>query len=70
MYLNVVEDKIKNIKIYGDFFSQLNISDLENVLVGVKYEKSEIEKALANLDFNCYMKGIDKQDFISHLFKN
>jgi hypothetical protein len=43
---------------------------LENVLVGVKYEKSEIEKALANLDFNCYMKGIDKQDFISHLFKN
>jgi hypothetical protein len=40
---------------------------LENVLVGVKYEKSEIEKALANLDFNCYMKGIDKH-ILFHIY--
>ncbi|MCK9255619.1 MAG: lipoate--protein ligase [Bacteroidales bacterium] len=68
-YLNIIDNEIKNIKIYGDFFSQLKIADVENALTGIKFNKLEIEKALVNLDFNCYMEGIEKHEFILHLFE-
>ena len=45
---------IKEIRIYGDFFSFSDVSDAEKALVGVRLEKSEIISALKNAKFDIY----------------
>ena len=39
VFSNVVESKIQDIKIYGDFFGIEDVAAVEDVLRGVKYER-------------------------------
>ena len=39
VFANVLESKIQDIKIYGDFFGIEDVAAVENVLRGVKYER-------------------------------
>ena len=54
---------IKDIKIYGDFFGSDDITDLENILHGVKMEKTNIELALSGVTVENYIMGMDKERF-------
>ena len=59
----LVEDgKIKDIKIYGDFFGSGDVKDVEDALRGLKYDVSTIKETLGKLDLNKYFVGIDAED--------
>ncbi|OIK10108.1 lipoate--protein ligase [Bacillus sp. MUM 116] len=62
--LEVTKGMIENCKIYGDFFGVGDVSKIEGMLKNIRYEKSEIEKALANIDVTHYFGNITKDEFI------
>ncbi len=70
IYLQAEDDKIKQIRILGDFFSKQNISDIENALIDCKINSKAITKSLSNIDFNNYMSGISLEEFASVFDKN
>ncbi len=66
-YLKVENGEIEDISIYGDFFGEKNIRDLEKVLVGLKCDKKVIEPVLNKIDIDDYIHGITVDEFISGL---
>ncbi|MDN3015144.1 lipoate--protein ligase [Paenibacillus sp. BSR1-1] len=66
--LEVNKGTIENCKIYGDFFGVGDVSDLENMLKGVRYDKSEIDKALIGIDTTYYFGKISKDEFINLIY--
>lgn len=67
LYLNVVDNRINLVKLYGDFFGEKDISELENSFVGVLYNKDSISDVLNSIDIDKYIKGI-KQEYLIELF--
>ncbi len=59
---------IENCKIYGDFFGVGDVEEIENRLIGTKYEKAELEKALEDIDIQHYFGKITKEDFINLIY--
>lgn len=59
--LNVEQGYIKGIKIYGDFFGIGEISDLEQALVGVKYEKNAVLDVFRQIDVKHYFGNINAE---------
>lgn len=55
---------IENIKIYGDFFGTDDVDFLENMLMGTKLEKSELENKLKNIDIGKYIAGLELSELI------
>ncbi|MDZ5470227.1 lipoate--protein ligase [Bacillus sp. 31A1R] len=66
--LEVNKGLIDHCKIYGDFFGVGDVSDIEEKLVGLRYEKAEIEKALADVNLKHYFGNIEKEEFINLLY--
>lgn len=67
--VDIEEGKIKDISIEGDFFSELGIDSLKEMLIGLCASKEAIEKKLENIEFDKYIKGMDKEVFIDDLVK-
>ena len=59
---------IENCKIYGDFFGVGDVTDLENKLTGIKYEKSQIASVLEDVDIKHYFGNISKEEFINLIY--
>lgn len=66
--LDVDKGKVENCKIYGDFFGVGDVSDIENKLTGIRYEKAELEKALEEIDIKHYFGNITKEDFLNLIY--
>jgi lipoate-protein ligase A len=66
--LEVNKGVIENCKIYGDFFGVGDVSEIEDKLMGKRYEKSEIDKALADIDTTHYFGNISKDEFLNLLY--
>ncbi|MBS4188794.1 lipoate--protein ligase [Bacillus sp. FJAT-49705] len=66
--LDVEKGNIENCKIFGDFFGVLDVGDIENRLTGLRYDKSEIEKSLADIDIKRYFGNITKEDFFNLIY--
>ncbi|ABY91551.1 lipoate--protein ligase [Thermoanaerobacter sp. X514] len=66
--LNVEKGIIKDIKIYGDFFGKYDVSEIENLLKGVKHSEEEIKKVLSNIDINDYFANITVDNLIEVMF--
>jgi lipoate-protein ligase A len=66
--LEVEKGMIENCKIYGDFFGVGDVSEMEERLRGLRYEKSVIEKVLENIDVKHYFGNITKEDFLHLLY--
>ncbi|GAY73680.1 lipoate--protein ligase [Lentilactobacillus kosonis] len=65
----VVDDgKVTTAKFYGDFFGPKDAAELAEKLVGVKFERAEVEKVLDTVDVNQYFSGITKDDLLELLF--
>jgi len=54
---------IANVKIYGDFFNSQPISELEEILTGVRYTKEDVHAALKEVDLSKYFNTLPKEDF-------
>ena len=66
--LEVNKGTIENCKIYGDFFGVGDVFEIENKLKGSRYEKSELEQALADIDTTHYFGNISKEEFINLIY--
>ncbi|WP_430882726.1 lipoate--protein ligase [Fusibacter sp. JL216-2] len=62
--LEVKNSLIKSAKIYGDFFSQADISEVEKALVGVKHETESVKQALSAIDLDKYLSGIGLDEML------
>ncbi len=67
--IQVADGIISDIKIYGDFLGHGDISDVENILKGIKFEKNFITKALDNIDLTFYFGGTDAEEFANFIVK-
>ena len=65
--LNVKNGLIDGIKIYGDFLGHGELSEIENNLTGIKYEKVFISEALNNVDIQSYFGDTEKAEIINFI---
>lgn len=65
---NVTKGRITSAKIYGDFFGLGDISDVEQQLVDVKFEREAVRGALSQLDMQHYFGKVTLDEVIALLF--
>lgn len=65
---DVSKGLIKEAKIYGDFFGLGEITDVEEKLVGVRYDRQAIIDALADVNIKQYIGDIATETFVNELF--
>ena len=68
MNLEVKKGVIQQVKIFGDFFSENGIEDVENALVNINHEESAIREALKKFDINRHFSNISVDDLIESIF--
>ncbi|OCA84333.1 lipoate--protein ligase [Bacillus sp. FJAT-27225] len=66
--LEVNKGRIEDCKIYGDFFGVGDVSEIEEKLKGIRYERSEIEKVLQDVDIKHYFGNVTKEEFIGLVY--
>ncbi|MDQ0268836.1 lipoate--protein ligase [Cytobacillus purgationiresistens] len=66
--LDVNKGEIKECKIYGDFFGVGDVSEIEDKLIGIRYEKSEIDKALEDINIKHYFGNVTKEEFVNLVY--
>lgn len=66
--LEVNKGIIENCKIFGDFFGVGDVAEIEEKLIGLRYEKAEIDKTLEGIDIKHYFGNITKEDFATLLY--
>jgi len=68
LYFDIVDGKIRNLKIYGDFLDFGDVSILANKLENVPYQMNNCKKELSSIEFDNLINNISLDDFISCLF--
>lgn len=66
--LAVHKGQIEECKIFGDFFGVGDVTEIEQLLNGIKYERGVLEKALSEIDIKHYFGNITKEEFINLLY--
>ncbi|MGY0391003.1 lipoate--protein ligase [Bizionia sp. KMM 8389] len=66
----VEKGHISEFKVFGDFFGRKPVSEIENKLIGVPYDKAEISKALKDVSIEAYFGNIDSSDFFNLVYGN
>ncbi|SFJ64400.1 lipoate--protein ligase [Thermoflavimicrobium dichotomicum] len=59
---------IRHCKIYGDFFGIGDVADIEKRLTGIRYDRQDIEQALAGMDLTYYFGDISKEEFLDLVY--
>lgn len=61
-FANVEKSIIKNIKIYGDFFGIKDVQDIEELLIGTRYENKDVLEKLKTIDTTQYFSGMTVEE--------
>lgn len=69
IYLKEENNLIEDIRIDGDYFGEKAKEELENIFVGVKLEKDDLERALSGIDMSEYIEGITKDELAENILK-
>ncbi len=64
---SVKDGRIRQAKIYGDFFSAGDPRELEEKFIGLRPVGEDYEKVLENLDISQYFTNLDKETFLGIL---
>ena len=56
--LNVVRGRIKDIRIFGDYFGVRSISELEELLTGIEYRQEAIADSFSRVALEDYISGM------------
>lgn len=67
--LDIAEGKIKQAKLYGDFFGEHEVSELEEALVGTPYDKEAVSKVLNEKGASNYIGRLDTPSLFSLFFE-
>ncbi len=66
--INVDKGEVTDFKIYGDFFGKEPKEDVEQLLLGVRYDKEHIVAALEKINPQDYFGSIEKDEFIDLVY--
>lgn len=66
--LTVEKGHIENCKVYGDFFGVGEVSEIEDKLTGIRYDRSDIARSLEDVDIKHYFGNITKEEFIELVY--
>lgn len=66
--LEVNKGLIENCKIFGDFFGVGDVEEIEQKLIGIRYEKTEIDQALQDVNISHYFGNVTKEEFAQLLY--
>ncbi|MBC1229219.1 lipoate--protein ligase [Listeria booriae] len=66
--LDVVKSVIADVKIFGDFFGVGDVTEIEDKLRGVNYDRKTIETALQGVDIKHYFGNITLEDFLDLIY--
>ncbi|MCH8566712.1 MAG: lipoate--protein ligase [Balneolales bacterium] len=66
--LQVEKGIIQEATIFGDFFGKEPVSDIEDKLRGIRYEKSDIYEALSGIDLYLYFGEVKQNDFMNLIY--
>lgn len=61
-YANVEKSVIKGMKLYGDFFGIKDVADIEQALIGLRYEYPDVLAKLQTIDTTKYFTNITPQE--------
>lgn len=65
--LAIEEGHLQQVKIYGDFFGAHDVAELEEKLVGMRYEEDALRERLAGVELRHYFGALDEETFVSLL---
>ena len=68
VHLNVSNGLIEEVKIFGDFFGLGNIEDVENALIGQRYDKDILNEVVKTIDVKKYFGAIEPDDLLALLY--
>ncbi len=66
--LKIKAGLIEEAKIYGDFFGTKDVSELEELLKGLKYDREEAEVLFDKVEINDYFANVEREEFLSFMF--
>lgn len=66
--LHVEGNMIQTCRIFGDFFAQNDISQLEELLVGCPFDREALATRLVNVDLGSYFGKITTDEFLDMVF--
>ena len=69
VFFNVVNAKIADLKIHGDFFGTKDVTEIEKLLEGCEYEKSAVSAKIAETDLKPYFGALEPSEFVEMFFK-
>jgi len=68
MHLDVQKGVIKKCRIFGDFFTTGDISEIEDALIGLRHDKAVIRGRLDDYDIDRYFHNMTRADLIAAMF--
>ncbi len=66
-HLEVVDGVIVKAKLFGDFFGEHPIEELEQLLIGARHEREELDTLLSTVELSRYFLGATKEDILDAL---
>ena len=66
--LDILKGRIQSVKIFGDFAGKRPIEELEDRLVGVRYDRDDLDTAVNEIDLQPFFGEIEKAEFLSLLY--
>ena len=67
--LTIIEARIDDIQINGDFFSIESMGDLQEALTGVKLRKEDMLEALSEFNFSDYISNLSAEEFVNYILE-
>jgi lipoate-protein ligase A len=64
LYMTVQKGLIQSARIFGDFFGEGELSEIEQPLVGAEMREDAIRAALEGVDIPIYIHGLSMEEFI------
>lgn len=68
MNLDVEKGIIRKVKVFGDFFNEKDISEIEQALENQRHNEAALRAVLSNYNIDAYFKGMVADDLIAALF--
>ncbi len=68
MNLDVEKGIIKKVKIFGDFFNEKDIAEIEQALIGIAHDEQSIRMLLNNYTIGEYFTNITSDDLLEAMF--
>ncbi len=64
LYMTVQKGLIQSVRIFGDFFGEGELSEIEQLLVGAEMREEAIRAVLDGVDIPVYIHGLSMEEFI------